>query len=161
MPYSKTFELPKLVREMILVRDKLRSHYNQNGVELKFTPDGRMVGDLGEAIAVELFGISLQQAGGIDGLAPDKKTSVQIKASGNLGGAAFRPIDKSKHADHLLFFHLDYDNCCGEVVYNGPEKTVRDKISHAKGQRTVSVKVLRALDDDVQTEKRLARIDCL
>ena len=62
-------------------------------VQLEFTLDGNLVGDLGEAIAVELFGIRLVEAKsteGIDGCAPDGSTTVQVKATGTGRGPAFR-----------------------------------------------------------------------
>jgi hypothetical protein len=158
MPYNRGFKLPELVKELIQIRDKLRKHYNKNGLKLKFTPDGRMVGDIGEAIAVEKFGLELTQGTGIDGKARDGRT-VQVKASGTNGGAAFRSIDALQHAEHLLFFHLDYENCRGEVIYNGPEKQVRNLIEGKKGQRTVSAKQLRSMDENVKDDKRLKRID--
>jgi hypothetical protein len=160
MPYRKEFELPELLLELVQVRDKLRHRYNQNGVELKFTPDGRMVGDLGEAIAVELFGLKLTQGTGIDGVAPDGRTSVQVKASGTFGGAAFRPIDDKECAQHLLFFHLDYEKRCGEVIYNGPEAPVRARYVKGKtSQITVTANALRGMDENVALNQRLKRVD--
>ncbi len=160
MPYRRDFVLPELLLELIQVRDKLRQRYNQNGVDLKFTPDGRMVGDLGEAIAVELFGINLTQGTGIDGIAPDGQTSVQVKASGTFGGAAFRPITIEFCAQHLLFFHLDYEKHCGEVIYNGPEAPVRARYVNGRaGQITVTANALRRMDENVELNQRLKRID--
>ena len=56
---------------------------------------------------------------GVDGFTSDGR-SVQVKASGTAGGAAFRLVETT--ADHLLFFHFNYDECFGEVIYNGPEE---------------------------------------
>ena len=75
------FDLPPAIADLVAARNKLRAHYASAG--LKFTLDGNLVGDLGEAIAVELFGLQLVEArstAGIDGRAPDGRT-VQVKAS--------------------------------------------------------------------------------
>jgi hypothetical protein len=124
----ETFALPAAIAELIAARNSLRKHYREvlrhrgSGVQLKFTLDGNLVGDLGEAIAVELFGIRLvetKSTEGIDGYAPDGRTTVQIKASGTGRGPAFRQTET--RADHLLFFDLDFEKATGTVVYNGPE----------------------------------------
>ena len=73
------FQLPTIVRELVDARNKLRAHYSDGG--LKFTLDGNLVGNLGEAIAVELFSIRLSNGDmeGFDGIASDGRT-VQVKA---------------------------------------------------------------------------------
>ena len=150
------FELPPSVRKLIAARNELKAHYAD--VDLHFTLDGNLVGDLGEAVAAELFGLKLtgRSDEGMDGYAPDGR-SVQVKASGTKRGAAFRPVETK--ADHLLFFHFDYDGCYGEVIYNGPEEPVRDVLpSTWIGQRCVSAAAFRRLNELVQNHLRLELI---
>ena len=147
------FELPSQVRPLIDARNALKARYSS--VDLHFTLDGNLVGDFGEAVAAELFGLRLtgRSNEGIDGYAADGR-SVQVKASGTFRGAAFRPVET--HADHLLFFHFDYDNCRGEVVYNGPEKQVKALLPPVwVGQRCISAAALRRLNAAVPDEARL------
>lgn len=49
------FELPAEIQPLLEARDKLRQRYAASG--LCFTLDGNLVGDIGEAVAAELFGI--------------------------------------------------------------------------------------------------------
>lgn len=95
---------------MLSARNRLRTHYNEligemnSNVTLSFTFDGNLVGDIGEAIAVTLFGIQLVDVSsteGFDGYAKDGRT-VQVKATGTDRGPAFR--NTQARADHLLFF---------------------------------------------------------
>ena len=51
------FELPLSIQKLIAARNELKAHYSN--VDLSFTLDGNLVGDLGEAIAAELFGLRL------------------------------------------------------------------------------------------------------
>lgn len=69
------FKLPPVIAELVLARDRVRGHYNVPG--LSFTLDGKLVGDIGEAVAAELFGLTLKPGGGtgIDGHAPDGRTT--------------------------------------------------------------------------------------
>ena len=106
----ETFQLPPPVVELINATKKLRAHYqsSQSAARLKFTLDGNLVGDMGEAIASEIFGIHLVEvaaSAGIDGYAPDGKTTVQIKATGTGRGPAFSKNET--RADHLIFLDLD------------------------------------------------------
>ena len=98
------FRLPPVFTELRNARNRLRDHYRSAG--LNFTLDGNLVGDIGEAVAAELFGIKLsaRNGTGIDGHNADGR-SVQVKASGCDRGPAFRMVDT--RADHLLFFNFD------------------------------------------------------
>ena len=105
----RTFPLPPLVTDLVNARNRIRSHYQSmleakgGTAQLHFTFDGNLVGDIGEALAAELFGIRLvdeKSTEGIDGYAPDGRT-VQVKATGTGRGPAFRQTQM--RADHLLF----------------------------------------------------------
>ena len=56
------FDLPPAIADLVAARNKLRAH--QPSVGLKFPLDGNLVGDLGEAIAVELFDLDFERARG-------------------------------------------------------------------------------------------------
>ena len=88
------FELPAEIQPLLAARAQLRLRYASS--ELGFTLDGNLVGDIGEAVASELFGIELARRCGpaIDGFAPGpKRKSVQVKASGTFRGPAFRKLE--------------------------------------------------------------------
>lgn len=160
-----TFNLPSAIADLIAARNQVRSYYNAklrdqgSDEHLKFTLDGNLVGDLGEAIAVELFGVKLIQTKsteGIDGYAPDGRT-VQVKATGTGRGPAFRLTET--RADHLLFFDLDFETAVGTIVYNGPEHhAVACLPAKFDGQRSLTRNQIRAADKLVQQEQRLLRI---
>lgn len=123
------FELPREIADLVAARNRLKAAYNAAG--LTFTFDGNLVGDIGEAVAQKLFGIALlsKNSAGVDGkitLNGIEKT-VQIKATGVKGGAAFRKTETK--ADYLLFFSFDFEKCSGELIYNGPESNVRNHLS--------------------------------
>lgn len=162
----ETFALPPAIAVLLKARNSVREHYSQvlrsqgSQVELKFTLDGNLVGDIGEAIAAEFFGVKLVEAKstpGIDGHAPDGRT-VQVKATGTKRGAAFRKTET--RAQHLLFFCLDFENATGSVAYNGPECHVTRYLPRdQKDQRMVSRPQISAADASVSSGERLARID--
>ncbi|NOV21659.1 hypothetical protein E5S70_37820 [Ensifer adhaerens] len=160
-------EIPML-DELVEARNKMRAHYDEllrlghaDNVKLHFTFDGNLVGDLGEALAVKHFGIRLvntKSHPGIDGHAPDGKTSVQVKATGTKRGPAFRKTET--RADHLLFFEIDFDDRVAHVVFNGPEKYATDFLPvEFKNQRQLSPNKIREADALVQDHERLPRIE--
>lgn len=148
------FQLPPAIADLVQARNKLRTHFASAG--LKFTLDGNLVGDLGEAVAAELFDIRLVPARstqGIDGYAPDGRT-VQIKATGTGRGPAFRLVET--RADHLLFLDLDFENAAGAVVFNGPERIATALLPRQfAGQRSLTPLQIRAADAKVQPKERL------
>lgn len=163
---ESTFILPPVIAAMVAARNEVRAHYASilkrqgSETELSFTLDGNLVGDIGEALAVELFGVRLVHAKsteGIDGYALDGR-SVQVKATGTGRGPAFRCVETK--ADHLLFFDLDLENCQGRVVFNGPEHYATSSLPASfPNQRSLSPNQIRHADRKVQIHERLNRID--
>jgi len=119
-----TIELPDVVTAFCKAHSALREHFAST--ELTFTLDGKLIGDIGEAIAAQHFGLKLcaKRTKGVDAHALDGR-SVQIKATGSRkNGPAFNP--GRSVADHLLFLRIDFSTGFAEVAYNGPEAPVRD-----------------------------------
>jgi hypothetical protein len=160
-----TFDLPPAIAQLLEARNSVRKHYEAilreqgSQVELKFTLDGNLVGDIGEAIATELFGVTLVEAKsteGFDGHTKDGRT-VQVKATGTKRGPAFRQTET--RADHLLFFCLDFETATGSVAYNGPEHYVTQYLPEVfSGQRMVSRGQVKRADEQVQDHERLPRL---
>lgn len=159
------FELPGLIAKMVQARNDVRHHYQRilhdqgSAVELRFTLDGNLVGDIGEALAACLFNVRLvetKSTEGIDGYAPDGRT-VQVKATGTGRGPAFRCVETK--ADHLLFFDLDFDGCSGTVVFNGPEHYAVQKLPASfQNQRSLTSAQIRHADTLVQPGERLQMV---
>jgi len=148
-----TFPLPEPIVSLVVAQQALREHYASS--DLTFTFDGKLVGDIGEAIAHDVFGISLVHGSSeaIDGIAPDGRT-VQVKASGTGRGPAFR--NTAAVADHLLFFHLDFSDGSAELIYNGPEDLVRNLLPESfNNQRVIAVNKVREASTRVLESQKL------
>lgn len=149
---SDFFDLPEMILDLVNARDRLAAYYRDSG--RTFTFDGKLVGDLGEAIAAELFGLTLAPQQAFDGRAPDGRT-VQVKASTTGAGPAFRKMETG--ADHLLHFLLDLPKRRGEVAFNGPEHIALACMpaSWTQGQRAIPLRKLRAANASIPPEARL------
>ncbi|WP_174279903.1 DUF6998 domain-containing protein [Sphingomonas bacterium] len=160
-----TFPLPALIANLVKARNQLRDHYapilggHHVAGRLTFTLDGNLVGDLGEALAVELFGITLDRRGGagVDGTSPDGR-SVQVKVTTTGGGPAFRQVPDAT-ADHLLFFDLDLDKATGTVVFNGPQAIALKLLPEVfHRQRSLNAKQIRKAAAQVTDDQRLPMV---
>jgi hypothetical protein len=151
------FVLPPVITELVIARDRVRRHYVVPG--LSFTLDGKLVGDIGEAVAAELFGLTLKPGGGtgIDGHASDGR-SVQVKATGTGRGPVFRKVDA--RAEHLIFIEFDFEKLTGEVAFNGPEHiALRGMPETWANQRPISPRMIRLLNQEVLPSDRLTIIE--
>lgn len=141
--------LPKPVSDLWRAQQALTKHYANTG--LKFTLDGRLVGDIAEALALEYFELSLptKRTKGVDALTASGET-VQIKASGlKDSGPAFTP--GTGIARYLLFFRIDFSLGSATVLYNGLEAPVREKLLPREwtGTKVVKLSALRALGHEL------------
>lgn len=149
------FKLPDVILRLVEAHQAVVKHYEAS--RRTFTLDGKLIGDIGEAVACELFDIELSTSNdhGIDAYAKDGR-SVQIKATATSGNPMFRPVEK--RADHLIFLGLDLKCGTGKVLYNGPEHLVlRDMPSYWSDQRPVSKRALRKAIEDQPPQSELPR----
>ena len=116
-------EFPALVRELYTVVERISVMFPGR----HFTPDGHLVGSLGEALAKHFYGLELAPAStqGYDGTRDGKKVEVKTTQ-----GAA---VALSSGPEHLLVFRLLPDGSF-EEHYNGSGPCLRP----ASQLRTVS-----------------------
>jgi hypothetical protein len=154
---TTTFTMVPVVRDFVSAHNGLRQYYKDSG--LAFTLDGKLVGDLAEVIAADLFGLELcrNRTPGVDCHAPDGR-SVQVKATGLFSkGPAFTPGEG--RADHLIFLRLDFATATGTIAYNGPELPIRRLLPVSfTGTKRASLAAVLAADALVADRDRLLRL---
>lgn len=142
---------PRIVATMYALVDELEHMFPG----CHFTPDGHMVGSLGEALAAYCYGVALSPASALchDGSCDGR--NVQVKATQT------DRIAISSNPDFLLVLALNRDGTFQEI-YNGPGETVWNLVAHKKlpknGQYQVPFSKLRALMREVPNELRLRRL---
>lgn len=141
-------QVPCLVRELYGIVDELERLFPGR----KFTPDGHLVGSIGEVLAAHYYGIDLLKGSSEthDGISPCGKM-VQIKATQGTSVAL------RSEPEHLLVLKIHRDGGF-EEVYNG-YGPVAWQISgglQKNGQRPVSLSKLSKL---MQSGSNVCRIE--
>ena len=131
----KKIPLPKPVADIYRAVAELEVHYGR-----KFTPDGHLVGSIGEVIAAEALGLTLYPMSRAGHDAYDKDGDVQIKMT------ARKRIAMYATCDRLVVLRVDSPEEA-EIVYDGPGEPVWADAAPAgkNGQRVVSLARLRAI----------------
>ena len=141
---------PLLLRKIYEAVDELEKMFPGR----HFTPDGHLVGSLGEALASYHYGIVLSDASTKchDGKCGGRQ--VQVKATQG------DRVALSSEPQHLLVLRLERDGTFTEE-YNGPGRLVWSLVSHKprpkNGQYQVSLSALRRLMRSVAEHARLPR----
>ena len=141
---------PKLISELYDIVAELEAMFGR-----PFTPDGHMVGSIGEALAAHHYGLTLMPPStqGCDAHLGQKK--VEIKATQGTR-VAFRC-----KPDHLIVLKINKDGSFDEI-YNGDGDRVWALVGHkpmpSNGQLSISLSALRKLANQVSDSERIARV---
>jgi hypothetical protein len=140
-------KVPELVRRLYSLVAEFETLFPGR----KFTPDGHLVGSIGEVIAAHRYEISLYPASSEahDGSAQDGR-QVEVKATQG-DSVALRA-----EPQHLIVLHLNKEGQATEI-FNGPGSLVWSNCGamQKNGQRPVSLSKLRKLMAQVSASQRL------
>lgn len=121
-----------------------------------FTPDGHMVGSIGESLVADAYGLELMTASnkGFDAISTTGK-QIEIKAS-QARSAAFR-----SEPEHAIVIKILPDGSFDEI-YNGPGSLIwrqfLDKPLPNNGQYQISLNKLKILNEQVAESMRVPRV---
>ncbi len=136
-------KVPTLIQKLYEVTDALDEEFKKE--KRKFTPDGHLVGSLGEILAAYAFDLELSRSStkGHDAASGDRK-KIEIKMTGGTKSVALR-------SEPQFLIVLQLDDRGVRVIYNGPGaipwKNCAEEQSN--GQFAISLSKLRALNETV------------
>ena len=140
--------------DMVRTRELIRELFRITGeltemTARPFTPDGHLVGSLGEVIAASAYGLDLEPPSTKACDAKDKNgRSVEIKATFS-DRVAFRRHDVDCEPAHCIVLQLQSD-AGFEEIYNGPMRAILERLSLRQlprnGQIQISLHQLRMLN---------------
>lgn len=155
MSDGNAIKLPRAVEDLVAAHAALVKIYEST--KLKFTFDGKLLGDIGEATAASAFNLTLckKRTKGIDAHTSQGR-SVQIKVSAIGKGPAYSP--GIGRADHLIFMHLDLHKCTATIIYNGPEEPIRNLLpKEFSGTKRISLPKVVNLNASIAESQRIRR----
>jgi len=120
-----------------------------------FTPDGHIVGSIGECLVADAYKLELMPASnkGYDALSQNG-TKVEIKATQSRS-VAFRSCP-----EHTIIIKILPDGTFQEF-YNGPGEIIwrqfKDRVLPSNGQYQISLGKVKSLNQDVPQSQKLAR----
>jgi hypothetical protein len=143
-------EIPGLIRQLYKIVAELEKHFPGR----RFTPDGHLVGSLGEVLAAHYYRLELLSIiePKHDARAEDGRL-VQIKAT-QVSRVGLR--DKPQH---LIVLRI-LPNGEAEEVYNGPGELAWENAGKMQrtGQRPISLARLAELMESVPEQDRLPKV---
>lgn len=146
------YQFQKLVQRLYATVEELEEMFPGR----RFTPDGHMVGSIGECLVADAYGLKLQVASnkGFDAIA-ESGMEVEIKAT-QAGSVAFRSEPK-----HTIVIKILSDGTF-EEIFNGPGKLVwkefEGKRVPSNGQFQISLSKLKQLNEGVDDASRVPRV---
>jgi len=143
-------EVEGLVRDLYRITERLEAMFGR-----PFTPDGHLVGSLGEVMAARIYGLRLlpPSTRTHDAIAPDGRR-VQVKATQGTR------VPISEPPEHLIVLQLSPRGESVEV-YNGPGRLAWDAAGKRQknGQRPISTGRLRKLMERVSGNEQVKRLE--
>ena len=138
------------IKELYTITNELETRYPGR----KFTPDGHLVGSIGEVLVAEHYDLTLlpNSSETHDAVSKDGKF-VQIKAT------QINRIAISSEPDHLIVIKLSRDGGW-EEIYNGPGDLAWNNAGKMQknGQRPISLARLQSIMHSVDRKDVIARI---
>ena len=147
------------IKELLAITKKLKDKYIH--LNKQFSLDGKLVGDIGEVLVAEKYGIELydENTAVYDGFEIATGRKVQIKAS--FKNYSYFPYGENKLPDFFLSVNI-LENGELEELYNGPGSFVMEhyieakKLKHYKeSYYNLSKGRLKALNDLVPQEYKI------
>lgn len=151
----------KEIKQLFAITKQLREKYKKH--KKQFTLDGKLVGDIGEVLAAEKYGIELYKENEEvhDGFEITTDREVQIKSS--FKGYFYFPYDHVPK--YYLCSIIDEDGNLHEV-YNGTGKFVKEKYilknklkGYKKSYYTLSKNILEKLNKEVLDKEKIKQVN--
>lgn len=155
----------ELIAELYALVGKLDARFARHGRH--FTPDGHMVGSIGEALAADMFGLQLMCASnhGYDAVQGDRRIEIKVTqgSRGILLYADAAYLRAGSEPTHLVALKIHPDRAVAgaddwvEVIYNGPAMPVwaaANKPSKTS-QQLITLSKLRVMNAAVPDEDRI------
>jgi hypothetical protein len=143
------------IKALLEISQKLRDKY-----KLGFPLDGRLVGDIGEALVKKYFNVELHPLNYhcYDCFEIDTNRPIQVKSSMKYNFS----YSYKYNPEYYMAVHINEDATL-EVIYNGPGQLIKDYITnnglkdYNKTWYSLSIGVLKRLNESVLENQRIKK----
>lgn len=147
---------PEIIKEIYQLSSELEKMFEGR----HFTPDGHMMGSIGEVLAAYYYGLQLCPAStkGHDAIKNGKEIEIKATQSTSVG---FRFSSDVAPPEFVLVLKINKDGHFSEI-YNGKGASIWEQLRHKKvpsnGQVRIGLKKLKELNVLVANHDRIQRI---
>jgi molybdopterin converting factor small subunit len=147
------------IKELLAITQKLRDKYIH--LNKQFSLDGKLVGDIGEVLAAEKYGLKLlgENAEIYDAQELETGRMVQIKSS--FKGNSYFPFGEERIPDYFLSIVINEEGEISEL-FNGPGQFIMEKYINVRNIKpyknhyyTLSKGVLKELNELVEEKDKI------
>lgn len=117
------------IKELLAITQKLREKYIH--LNKQFSLDGKLVGDIGEVLAAEKYGLKLLEENAVIYDAEEISTGRMVQIKSSFKGNSYFPFGDDKKPDYFLSIVIDEE---GEIteLFNGPGQFIVDHYIKAR-----------------------------
>lgn len=160
-PIFKTSKQNKMeeIKELLAITKKLKDkyiHLNKN-----FSLDGKLVGDIGEVLAAEKYGLQLLDENAEVHDAVEKETGRMVQIKSSFKGNSYFPYGDDRKPEYFLSIVIDEDGVITEL-FNGPGQFIVEHYIKARKIKpyknhyyTLSRGVLEELNKQVEEKDKI------
>ncbi|SIT11717.1 DUF6998 domain-containing protein [Belliella pelovolcani] len=149
----------KEILHLLQITKSLKEQYGRN-----FTLDGRLIGDIGEVLAAEKYGLELLSENNQVHDAKEKSTDRLIQIKSSMKGNFYFPV---KQVPEFILYLLIKENGDLEEIYNGPGKFLSEEYIQKRNLKafnntyyTLSKGMLLKLNKEIKNEDKIKIVHC-
>ncbi len=112
------------IKQLLAITQKLKDKYIH--LNKQFSLDGKLVGDIGEVLAAEKYGLRLLEENAPVHDAEEISTGRMVQIKSSFKGFCYFPFGNDRIPEYFLSIAIDVEGNISEI-YNGPGKFVVDE----------------------------------
>jgi hypothetical protein len=147
------------IKQLLSLTRQLKAKHGRS-----FTLDGRLVGDIGEVLAAEKYGLELLPENSFKHDAKEIASSRYIQIKASFKGYCYFPFGELKLPDYFLALHIHEDGSLTEL-FNGPGSFIVEHYIQKRGLKqyketfyTLSKGILIQLNKEVPESDKIKTI---
>lgn len=144
----------KEIKQLLQITESLREQYGR-----QFTLDGKLVGDIGEVLVAEKYGLELEPENTPIHDAKEVSTGRKVQIKATMKSSLGFPCDESKIPDYYLGVKINEDGTLTEI-FNGKGVSIAKGINRnptSNGLHSIAINSLKKLMEQVPEQDKISK----